>query len=73
MTVPSQGTAKPSVLSLPSRFLAGAAATQSFLFGRMTLLISAHNVGANTRTQNTSHDAGTRGGYSNSETQLRPS
>jgi hypothetical protein len=36
--------------SLPSRFLAGAAATQSYLFGRMTLLISAHNVGANTRT-----------------------
>ncbi len=66
-------TPNHSVLSLPNRFLDGAAVTQSYLFGRKTLSINACNVGTNMRTQNTSHNAETRGGCSNARIQLRPS
>ncbi len=70
---PSWGTPHHSVLSLPNRFLDGAAATQSCLFGGKSLSINARNMGTNIRTQNTSHNSETWGRCSNSRIQLRPS
>jgi hypothetical protein len=62
---------KRSAHSSPSKFLDGAAATQSFHYGRKMSEIDALNVDTTMRVLNTLHDAETQVEFSNSTIQLK--
>jgi hypothetical protein len=69
----SPATPKLSTRSSPSKFLDGAAATQSFHSRRKLSEINALNVDTTIKIRNTLHDAETRVEFSNSTIQSTPS